>query len=173
MLVLLFIPFLGGCFQGASFGDPGVGSLKGRVALPPCVVSSPEQGIVLAYNERGEAFQAFLEQDGSFSIPSFSGSSCLVYVRWKDMQLAGGFHPLRAHTLNDLGEINAYTTSQVLIYEAAHRLYPQAVYIRDIPHFLPPEHFVSLVRETLLSCRNPFASPEVEEAVREILNVSF
>ncbi|WP_438316971.1 hypothetical protein ACP6EK_01680 [Candidatus Caldatribacterium sp. SIUC1] len=173
MLVLLLVPFLGGCLQGPSFGTPGRCGVKGRVVLPSCEVASPEVGVVLAYNERGEVFQGFLDENGAFSILSFSGSSCLVYVRWKGLQLAGGFHPLQKDALNDLGAITAYTTAQVLIYEAAHRLYPQAVYIRDIPHFLPPESFVRLVERVIRSCQDPFSSPEVTREAQRLVEVSF
>jgi len=173
VLVLLFVPFLGGCLQGPSFGTPGRCGVEGRVVLPSCEAVSLGEGVVLAYNERGEVFQGFLGENGEFSIPSFSGSSCLVYVRWKNVQLAGGFYPLQKDALNDLGEITTYTTAQVLIYEAAHRLYPQAVYIRDIPHFLPPESFVDLVGEAIRSCRDPFSSPEVLREAQRLVEVWF
>ena len=173
MLLFLLVPFLGGCLQGPSFGTPGGCGVRGRVVLPSCEAVFPEAGVVLAYNERGEVFRGFLGENGEFSLPSFSGSSCLVYIRWKNVQLAGGFHPLQRDTLNDLGEITAYTTAQVLIYEAAHRLYPQAVYIRDIPHFLPPESFVGLVEGAIRSCRNPFSSPDVLREAQRLVEVSF
>jgi len=173
VLALFLVPFLGGCLQGPSFGTPGGCEVRGKVVLPPCGVVSPGAGTVLAYNERGEVFQGFLGENGEFSIPSFSGSSCLVYIRWENVQLAGGFHPLQRDTINDLGEVTAYTTAQVLIYEAAHRLYPQAVYIRDIPHFLPPEAFVDLVEGAIRSCQDPFSSPDVLREAQRLVEVSF
>jgi len=87
--------------------------------------------------------------------------------------LAASLYPVSSNEIQKFVELNAYTTAQVAVYEAAKKLYPEAVFIRDIPNFLVPEDLVALVEEELSHCLNPLSSIRVRERALEIIDVWF
>lgn len=166
MKVALTVALLCLLFTGCTHSTLPEGGIQGRVLLPLCGKPTSFQGVVTVHTEKGETFVFPLSDTGEFTLPPFT-SSYLVFVTWQGGTLAGGFSP------GDPPVITAFTTAQVIIYEEARKRYPQAVFIRDIPHFLPPQDFVHRVENALASCEDPMTSQDIREMASRLVDVWF
>ncbi|WP_369019120.1 hypothetical protein QBE54_04290 [Thermatribacter velox] len=168
------ILFVGGCLGGAVVGEPRVNSclLCGRIDLPAECGGSAFAKVHIE-NEYGQVYLLEANSRGEFQLEDFSGEAALIYAEKGGMALAASLYPLSSEAVQNFVELNAYTTAQVAVYEVAKELYPQAVFIRDIPNFLVPESLVSLVAEEIAHCANPLHSARVREKALEIIDVWF
>jgi len=174
LILIVGVFLLGGCFSGALFGEPRVSSclLCGRISLP-AGCGGPSFAGVRIENEVGQVYSLEANANGEFQLEGFSGSAALIYAEKGGVMLAASLYPVSSNEIQNFVELNAYTTAQVAVYEAAKELYPEAVFIRDIPNFLVPEDFVALVEEQLSHCLNPLSSIRVREKALEIIDVWF
>ncbi|MGC8777778.1 MAG: hypothetical protein ACP5Q4_03785 [Candidatus Caldatribacteriaceae bacterium] len=159
--------------------------IRGELALPSpyfkdfCGDVEENPGYPLSFarvtvrSENGEEIETFSDCFGKYEVRGVKGTQVVVYARREGVQVAGGISSLRSGEVNEVGVINAYTTAQVAIFEAAFRLYPQSVYFRDIPNFTPSETLVALSEEVLMRGENPLEDPVVQREAHRLIDVWF
>lgn len=128
---------------------------------------------VTVRGENGENVEDFADCSGVYEIQGVVSTHCVLYAQRGDVVIAKGISDLRSGGINETGVVNAYSTAQVAIFEAAFRLYPQSVYFRDIPSFTPGETLVRLVEEVLRRGGNPLEDQSVQEEAHRLIDVWF
>jgi len=173
-ILIAGIFLVGGCFGGAVVGEPRVNSclLCGRIYLP-AECGGPAFAKVHIENEHGQVYLLEADARGEFQLEDFSGEAALIYAEKGEVALAASLYPVLSGATQNFVELNAYTTAQVAIYEVVKELYPEAVFIRDIPNFLVPQDLVGLVEEEISRCANPLRSAQVRQRALEIIDVWF
>ncbi len=185
-LVLLFL-VASGCFGGgAQFGAPGRTGIKGIVAMPDnnCYtvtcsvpqVSAGEpasQATIVLTGEEGDTLTTTSDECGLYEV---SGAKDSCYVLYATIQNGGaivkkGIYPLTTGITNDVGEANAYTTAQVILYEVIKANYPDAIKCSDIPNLVPSDNIVNAVKSTLSQCRDAQRDSTVLTLAREEASV--
>lgn len=123
--------------------------------------------------ENGDSIEGFADCAGVYEIQGVVSTHGILYAQREGVVIAKGISDLRSDRINEAGVVNAYSTAQVAIFEAAFRLYPQSVYVRDIPNFTPSETLVGLVEEVLRRGGNPLEDRNVQEEAHRLIDVWF
>ncbi|MCS7242921.1 hypothetical protein [Candidatus Caldatribacterium sp.] len=169
-LVGMFL--LSGCFAPAQFGSPGRAIVRGTVTLPEenrcfgvlCSQSQVfgdhvpvPQAQVILYGENGGLLFTQTDICGAYEIAGARSTCYILYaqVPGGSARVKKGF-TLASGGVNDVGEVNVYTTAQVIIYEVAVEMYGKGVVrCSDIPNFIPTPALLEAVRSALVFCRDP------------------
>ncbi|MEN3187572.1 MAG: hypothetical protein ABDK94_02130, partial [Atribacterota bacterium] len=128
---------------------------------------------IIVGGEEGDSMEGFADCSGVYEIQGVVNAHCILYAQREGVVVAKGISDLRSDRINETGVVNAYSTAQVAIFEAAFRLYPQSVYFRDIPNFIPSKTLVKLVEEALQRGENPLESQDVREEAHRLIDVWF
>lgn len=170
---------LAGCTPFSREGLGGEAVTVGKLILPvPCFEDfcpDTEEGYplpfarVVAFGEQGETVETVSDCSGQYVLSGMRSGCGVVYAQRGEVTLAGGFTAVPPGVCR----VDVYTTAQVAIFEAARRLYPQAVYYRDIPNFLPSEILVRLVKEAIRRRENPLEDRAVQEEAHRLIDVWF
>ncbi|MCX6089208.1 MAG: hypothetical protein NTX88_02315 [Candidatus Atribacteria bacterium] len=113
--------------------------------------------------------QTKTDENGEWSVSGLS-SSCYILEAVRDGLTIKASFCVEPGKSNDAGEANAYTSSQVLIYEIANELFKNALYIREVPDLVIPEELVNAVKNVYRECRNPFTDHPIHDQVQSIVN---
>ena len=69
----------------------------------------------------------------------------------------------------NVGEANAYSSCQVMVYEIANQYYENALYLREVPDLVIPENLVKAVEKVYREDRNPFNDPLIISMVEDLV----
>jgi len=214
-LFFVFIfSFITGCVNNAQFGAPEPEKGFTGVVISPgsCFFDgTTNQAItsgntllnvqVYFYSGQSGTFEASTTASpyGVFEIDNPVSSAYIIYAFREYPQGSGQFVVLKKAVINlspseriNIGEINSYTTAQVIIWEQANLLYsnnftlfdPQnsswsfnpsdlILSVEDIPNLVPTTKLIDAVDKALLECRDPQKDSNVIKYAKEIVRAQF
>ena len=180
VLVTAVIFLVSACMPQAPIGDPGRLRISGVAVTPPreCFLDfdmNPDiteglplpNALVLIEGDMGSELETTTDMMGRFEFSGVPGEAYLVYVNLGDIWVK------KAVVDAVGGEANFYTTSQVIIFEVAQRLFPGELEIRDIPGLEPTDELVEAVQAVLADCRDAQVDPGVLAIAEDLVNTMF
>ncbi|MCX7667448.1 MAG: carboxypeptidase-like regulatory domain-containing protein, partial [Atribacterota bacterium] len=187
---VFFVLFAAGCLvPSAQFGAPGNTGIKGVIVMPDnnCYnytcpnpqVSEGEpaaEAEILLQKEDGTVYAtAQADACGKYEIKNVEDSCYILYAEVKggNAWVKKGIDGLTIGKTNDVGEANYYTTAQVIIYEVAKQMYPDAVKCSDIPGFVPTQALLDAVKDVLSKCKDAQQDQNVIALARAIVQGLF
>lgn len=184
IIFALSLVFLGGCL-GTGFRVAV--TVRGTVANPEgdtlCYIDFEEnpqisEGVplsnadLLIIGDEGAYITTETDEKGEYQFTGKTGEAYLIYAHKGNIIVKKGIATLTPNS-QEAGEANYYTTSQVIIYEVAERLYPGAVEIADIPFLEPTDAIVQAVKSVLANCEDAQGDPQVIALVEALVNNLF
>jgi len=184
IILALSLVFLGGCL-GTGFRVAVV--VRGVVANPEgdtlCYIDFEEnpqisEGVplsnadLLIIGDEGTRITTETDEKGEYRFTGKAGEAYVIYAYKGNIIVKKGIATLTPNS-QEAGEANYYTTSQVIIYEVAERLYPGAVEIADIPFLEPTDEIVQAVKNVLANCEDAQGDPQVIALVEALVNNLF
>ena len=184
IIFALSLVFLGGCL-GTGFRVAV--TVRGMVTNPEgdtlCYIDFEEnprisEGIplsnadLLIIGDEGTHITTETDEKGEYQFTGKAGEAYLIYAYKGNIIVKKGIATLTPNS-QEAGEANYYTTSQVIIYEVAERLYPGAVEIADIPFLEPTDAIVQAVKSVLANCEDAQGDPQVIALVEALVNNLF
>jgi len=214
-LFFVFIfSFITGCVNNAQFGAPEPEKGFTGVVISPgsCFFDGTTNQAITSGNTLPNAqvnfygaesgtleISTITSPDGAFEIDNPVSSAYIIYAFREYPQGSGQFVVLKKAVINlspseriNIGEINSYTTAQVIIWEQANLLYsnnftlfdPQnlswsfnpsglMLSVGDIPNLVPTTKLIDAVDKALLECRDPQKDSNVIKYAKEIVRAQF
>ena len=212
------LAIMAGC-TSPKFGAPGTGTtgaaISGRVATPescftgacdnPSITDGKPLPGAIALFYGGDSGKLEIEGEteckGSFEVNTTGEGSYVLYAVREYPEEGSGKYVVVKKGINnprgDIGEANAYTTSQVIIWERANALYGEdfvpfdaswyAQYdwkwsfapaklvlpVNEIPNLEPSTQLLAAVEEALSECRDPQEDNRVIHFADQIANATF
>ena len=121
--------------------------------------------------DQGSQLNSRTDATGTFEFFGQAGEAYVIYAVKDNIRVKKGITTLV--TSGDTGEVNYFTTSQVIIWEVANELYPGAIGIKDIPFIQPTGAIVEAVKKVLANCEDAQGDPEVRALVEALVNTLF
>jgi len=175
----LLIFFISGCCPVAIYGSPGdTASCKGTIILPVACMDEDSKNAPMAfasvtlYGDKGDIVQTKTDQNGEWAAHYLISSYYLLEAIRENIvvkQVIG----IQSGKMNDAGVANAYTTSQVMIYEVANELFKNALYLREVPDLVIPDKLVEAVENDYRECRDPFDDINIHNIVENLVRHQF
>jgi len=210
-IITCSLALMAGCVSSPQFGAPETtgATITGRVATPescftgacdnPSITDGKPLPLATALFYGGDSgqlkIQGETECDGSFGVSAGGEGS---YVLYAVRNTSGGSYVVVKKGINgssgDVGEANAYTTSQVIIWERANFLYGEnfvpfdaaqnaegwsfnpanlVLQVSDIPNLLPTGALLAAVEKALSECRDPQKDGDVIKFANQIADATF
>ena len=209
------LAIMAGC-TSPQFGAPGTtgAAITGRVATPescfsdacdnPSITEGKPLPGAMALFYGGDSGKLKIEGEtgcnGAFEVNTTGEGSYVLYVVREYPEGSGKYVVVKKGVNNprgDIGEANAYTTSQVIIWERANALYGEdfvpfdaswyAQYywkwsfapaklvlpVSDIPNLEPSTQLYNAVEKALSECRDPQEDNRVIHFADQIANATF
>ena len=175
----LILVFACGCCPVANPGSPWNGvPCKGTIMLPTSCLAKGSKTVpfssarIILTGDQGDVVHTETNQDGEWAV---SGLVSLYYrlEAFRDNIVIKQVVGIQPGIKNQAGEANAYTTSQVMIYEAANQFFENALYLREVPDLVIPENLVEAVETAYRECRNPFNDPNLIIMVHDLVHHQF
>ena len=214
LLVVIIIILISGCMNMAQFGAINNEKvLKGLVVTPgQCfndVISNPliSNGNPLPHAQiyfySGESgtleSSTITSPDGSFEVKNPLSSGYIIYAFREYPESSSQFVVLKKAVIDvtpsgktEIGEINSYTTAQVIIWEQANLLNGQnftsfnpqnpswnftpadlILPVSDVPNLVPTQKLLNAVEKALQECRDPQKDSTVIKYAKEIVKAQF
>ena len=177
MSILIF--FISGCCPVVSYGSPGdTASCEGTIMLPAACMDKDSKNAPLAfasvtlYGDKGDIVQTETDQNGEWAAHGLISSYYLLEAVRENIvvkQVIG----IQSGKMNEAGVANAYTTSQVMVYEVANELFKNALYLREVPDLVIPDKLVVAVENDYCKCQNPFNDVTIHNMVENLVRHQF
>ncbi|HSV31772.1 MAG TPA: hypothetical protein VLH40_07110 [Atribacteraceae bacterium] len=185
VVVIVVLGIMGGVLMSgctASWGEPGRGAVTGgKVVIPGvcfvdyCVGDEPiplSFARVTLWGDGGEVVVVNTDCRGEWRVEGLVSREFLLEARREDLVLKQVF--TRQPDTNPLNlTTDSYTSAQVFVYEVANALFPDALYLEEVPDLVLPTELVAAVEQVYWECRNPFADPDLTRRVTELVNHRF
>ncbi len=126
---------------------------------------------VTILGDQGSRIAAITDSKGAFSFLGQAGEAYVLYAEKGDIRVKRGIATLVAS--QDVGEANYCTTAQVIIWEVANELYPEALAMEDIAGIDPGNELPEAVKEVLEKCQDAQKDPGVRALAESIVDVLF
>ena len=214
LLFVFIFALISGCMNTAQFGAINTEKgLTGLVVTPGQCFTDAISNLVITngnpfpnaqvyfYNAESGGFETTVvtSPDGVFKFENPSSSEYVIYAFREYPAGSGQFVVLKKAVIDvfpseiaNIGEINSYTTAQVIIWEQVNLLYgnnftpfnPQnptwsfnpadlILPVNDIPELIPSARLLSAVEKALEECRDPQNDSTVVKYAKEIAQAQF
>jgi hypothetical protein len=125
---------------------------------------------VILFGSEGDVISTETNQEGKWVAYNLKSPYYLLEAE-KDGVIIKKVFPFQLLGENNanVGEANAYTSCQVMIYEIANQYYENALYLREVPDLVIPENLVKAVEKVYREDRNPFNDPLIISMVEDLV----
>ena len=125
---------------------------------------------VILFGSEGDVISTETNQEGKWVAYNLKSPYYLLEAE-KDGVIIKKVFPFQLLGENNanVGEANAYTSCQVMIYEIANQYYENALYLREVPDLVIPENLVKVVEKVYREDRNPFNDPLIISMVEDLV----
>jgi len=125
---------------------------------------------VILFGSEGDVISTETNQEGKWVAYNLKSPYYLLEAE-KDGVIIKKVFPFQLLGENNanVGEANAYTSCQVMIYEIANQYYENALYLREVPDLVIPENLVKAVEKVYREDRNPFDDPFIVSMVEDLV----
>ncbi|NLJ49199.1 MAG: hypothetical protein GX428_06400 [Candidatus Atribacteria bacterium] len=176
--ILLMILLLSGCcmFPDQNKLEKNI-SCIGLIMIPSSLNNNGDSIVepfatakVVLFGSEGDVILTETNQEGKWIAQNFKSPYYLLEAV-KDGVIIKKVFPFQSLGENNInvGEANAYTSCQVMIYEIANQYYENALYLREVPDLVIPENLVKSVEKVYRENRNPFNDPFIIRMVEDLV----
>jgi hypothetical protein len=125
---------------------------------------------VILFGSEGDVISTETNQEGAWVAYNLKSPYYLLEAEKEGVIIKKVFpFQLLGESSVNVGEANAYTSCQVMVYEIANQYYENALYFREVPDLVIPENLIKAVEKVYREDRNPFDDPFIVSMVEDLV----